>query len=220
MGAESNGESHLPISVVLVDDHELVRQGAKNVLQRDAAFKVIGEAADSPEAIELITDLRPDVVVVDIRLKDGSGLDVVRAQKRVAPETKCLILSAFDDEQYVRPLLRMGVHGYLVKTATSKEFKRAVMDVADGNIVFPAEIAGTVLGVMQSDKSSPQGQLTSRENQVLQLMGEGMTNREISEELKISMKTVEAHVQNLLHKLGVSSRTQAVATALRGEFLT
>ena len=130
----------------------------------------------------------------------------VRVQKRVAPDTKCLILSAFDDEQYVRPLLKMGVHGYLVKTATSKEFKRAVIDVAEGNMVFPSEIAGTVLGVMQSDRSSgSQGQLT---------------NREISEELKISMKTVEAHVQNLLHKLGVSSRTQAVATAIRGEYIT
>ena len=215
--------AQLPISVLLVDDHELMRQGAKQSLQRDPAFRVVGEAAEGDEAIRMIQELKPDVVVLDIRLKDGdkSGVDIVRVLKKISPSTKALIFSAFDDEMYVKPLIKLGVRGYLVKTASTKEFKRAVLDVAQGNLVFPREIAGAVLGVIQTDKSGPPAtpHLTRRETEVLHHMGDGLTNKEIAETLEISLKTVEAHVQNLLNKLGVSSRTQAVVTAMKGEML-
>ncbi len=208
------------ITVVLVDDHDLTREGAKQILEDDPCIEVVGEAAGSEEAISLVSELQPSVVVLDIRLKQGSGLDVVRASAKAAPKTRILVLSAYDDEGYVKPLVRLGVHGYLVKTVSAEEFKKAVHDVAEGDLVFPREIAGSVLGVLRNETdpravASASGGLTSRESEVLGCIGHGLTNREIAEKLDISLKTVEAHVRHLLSKLGVTSRTQAVLAAFK-----
>jgi DNA-binding NarL/FixJ family response regulator len=216
----SNARAPSQISVVLVEDHELAREGMKHILEEDRRINVVGEAAGSEDAIAVIEELQPNVVVLDIRLRQGSGFDVVRASGRVAKETKILVLSAYDDDQYVRSLVRLGVRGYLVKTVSAGEFKRAIHDVAEGSLVFLSGIADKVLGLLQrneqtSHRASANGGLTGRESEVLKQMGEGLTNGEIARALGISRKTVESHVQRLFLKMGATSRTQVVLSALR-----
>ena len=138
------------ISVVLVDDHELVRRGTKELLKRDQAVKVVGEAASTRDAMTIICERQPDIAIVDIRLDDGSGLDVIRECQRLGVSTRFMILSAYADDHYVKLLVRMGVRGYLVKTSGGAELKKALHDVADGKLVFPGEVADTVLAVLQS----------------------------------------------------------------------
>lgn len=218
MGAYAGAPSQ--ISVVLVEDHELTREGMKHILGDDRRINVVGEAAGSEDAIAVIEELQPDVVVLDIRLRQGSGLDVARASGRVAKETKILVLSAYDDDQYVRSLVRLGIRGYLVKTVSAGEFRKAIHDVAEGSLVFLSGIADKVLGLLQHDEQTnhhrlAKGGLTGRETEVLKRMGEGLTNGEIARELGISRKTVESHVQRLFLKMGATSRTQVVVSALR-----
>jgi two-component system response regulator DevR len=209
-------------TVALVDDHELVRQGIKHVLARDRCMKVVGEAADAPHAISMIEQLQPDVVLLDIQLREGSGLDVARACQTIAPETKVLIVSAHDDQQYVKSLIRMGVRGYLSKSTSGGDLRRAIHDLVEGNLVFPSGVADKVLAAFKQDDNSAdrmkaKASLTGRESEVLGRMSEGLTNREIGTDLGISMKTVDAHVRRLLLKLRAKSRTQAVVSVMRGE---
>ncbi len=217
------------INVVLVEDHELVRRGTKEILKRDPDVKVVGEAVSTHDAVDVISELQPDVAIIDIRLDGGSGLDVIRDCQRLGIPTKFMILSAYTDDHYVKPLVRMGVRGYLVKTAVGAELKKAIHDVAEGKLVFPGEVADTVLGVLQSGYSDTEteGQtanpfvrdsLTEREQQILDRMGDGLSNREIGSALGISIKTVEAHARKVFFKLGVTSRTQAVANVLKASF--
>ena len=208
------------VTVVLVDDHELAREGTKHMLSRDSRIEVVGEAAGSREGISLIAALQPDVAIVDVRLREGSGIDIVNASRGVASKTRILILSAYDDDRYVRSLMRVGVRGYLMKTASAGELREAVHDVAEGHLVFPRDIADKVLSILRGDKrvngrAQTNGHLTARESEVLERMGDGLSNREIGSALGISLKTVEAHVQRVLLKLGAASRTQAVASVLR-----
>ena len=212
------------ITVVIVDDHELTRYGTKRLLARDRHTTVVGEAASGSDAISLIEELKPDVVILDIRLPDGSGIDVVKAAKKVAPQTKILILSAYDDDRYVRSLMRLGVQGYVLKTISAPEFKDAVREIGEGNLVFPRELSAKVLRTLQNsdqrdDRALSSSSFTAREREVLNHMAEGLSNREIATALGISRRTVESHVQRLLLKLGAASRTQAVVTALRNPWL-
>jgi DNA-binding NarL/FixJ family response regulator len=210
------------ITVVLVDDHELARVGVQRILKRDTHIKVVGEASSSNDAISLIVELRPEVAVLDIRLRQGSGLDVIHSCKKMAAKTKMLILSAYDDERYVGPLVRLGVRGYLLKTVSADELRKAVRDVAEGKLVYPQEVADKVLDVLQaneangraSGQTSLNGSLTNRERDILERMGQGLTNSEIGGVLGISVKTVESHVRHLFLKLGAKNRTQAVLKAL------
>lgn len=138
------------VTVLLVDDHDLLREGTKQLLERDPLIEVVGEATGSSDAISSIEELQPDVVILDISLREGNGIDVVKACRKVAPETKILMLSASDEDQYVRSFLRLGVRGYLVKTALATEVIKSVRDVAEGKLVFPAGIADKVVGILQA----------------------------------------------------------------------
>jgi NarL family two-component system response regulator LiaR len=208
--------------VVLVDDHELAREGMKSVLAQEKDIEVVGEAVDSFDAISVIEECRPDVAVVDIRLRRGSGLDVVKACRETAHSTKFLVISAYDDHHYVKSMVRLGVRGYLVKSASTQEIVTSIRDVAEGDLVFPRAVADKVLELLASDDRPARRKvggslLTGREYEVLEHIGEGLTNREIARVLGISMKTVEAHVRHLLLKLRVTSRTQAVVLMMRGQ---
>ena len=210
-------------TVVLVDDHDLVREGTKRLLRRDPRIEVVGEASGSQEAMSLIEKLQPDVVVLDIRLREGSGLDVAKACQRSVPRAKVLVLSAYDNELYVKSLLKLGIRGYIVKTSTVAELRHAIRDVTEGKLIFSAEIADKVLRMLRlvggtPDRTDLRDALTHREREVLDRMGDGLTNREIGNMLGISMKTVEVHVRNVLAKLGASSRTQAVAATLKSNY--
>ena len=140
-----------PTTVVVVDDHELVRRGVRHLLRRDQGIRVVGESATASDAIQLLEQLQPDVAILDVRLGQGSGTDVARAAKDIAPTTKILILSAYDDDCYVRSLARLGVSGYLLKTASAKELGSAVQDIAKGGLVFPPGIAQSVTRLLQEN---------------------------------------------------------------------
>jgi len=209
------------IKVVLVDDHEIVRQGLKKLLSRDARIRVVGEAVSSNEAISLISRLQPDVALTDIRLKHGSGIDVSKAARNVAPNTRVLVLSAYDDDQYVSSVMRLGASGYLLKTASGRELTKAIHDAVKGRLVFSPMISNKVKNLFQGIKNNKEvvtvlnggTNLTSREAQVLEQISLGLRNNEIACSMGISPKTVEVHIEHILIKLGVKSRTQAVLFA-------
>ncbi len=219
------GLTPIHIRVLLVEDHELVRKGTRQVLNRDSRIKVVGEADCSEEAIRLLGELQPDVVILDIRLAKGSGLDVLLEQPKIAPKCKALVLSAYDDDCYIRPLLKRGARGYLMKSVSARDLRQAVRDVAEGKLVFKESIADKVLQIVQ-DGGEPtkkhdmvNNNLSDRESQVLKWITDGLTNRQIAVALGISMKTVETHIQKVFLKLGVTSRTQAVMSAHRDSYV-
>ena len=183
-------------------------------------MKVVGEASDSAEAIFLIGQLQPNLAILDIRLNQGSGFDVVKACKQSAASTRILIFTAYDDDQYVRSLVRLGVRGYLLKTASAKELRAAVHDIVDGKLVFAPDITHKVLNSLEARSVPPvetmfARNLTKRESDVLGHLTEGLTNREIASQLGVSTKTVESHVRGVLLKLGAKSRTEAVIKVLK-----
>jgi DNA-binding NarL/FixJ family response regulator len=206
------------VSVLVVDDHELAREGVKRMLAKEPDITVVGEAEDSQEALALMARLQPDVVLLDLRLRESTGMDVARAAKGVCPKAKILVLTALDDEHYLRPLFRMGVKGYLLKTASAEDLVRAVREVAAGKSVLDQELTDRVMGTFEKSNGTvayadSSRTLTPRESTVLEHLGKGMANREVAESLGISVKTVEVHVQHILRKLGAKSRLQAALKA-------
>ena len=216
------------ITVGLVEDHELARRGIRQVLSSDRRFKIVGEAASCSEAVLLVERFHPDIVILDMRLRQSSGIDFVRSCKTIAPNTKILVLTAYDYKQYVTAVVKYGVTGYLLKSASAQELRRAVRDVANGKLVLAPEIAKKAPG-KAGDNGNGSGSsngalrnsiLTAREADVLKHIGHGLKNREIAEVMCIALKTVEAHVQHILQKMGAKSRTQAIINALRMGWLS
>jgi len=201
--------------VVLVDDHGLFRSGVRAELGRQV--EVVGEADDVQPAIDLITSVRPDVVLLDVHLPGGGGQAVVQAIKTIDPEVRFLALSASDAPEDVIAVIRAGARGYVTKTISTAELADAIQRVAAGDAVFSHRLAGFVLDAFASaglaDGVKPSfdpelDQLTSREREVLRLIAQGYTYKEIAGELYISVKTVESHVSSVLRKLQLSSRHQ------------
>jgi DNA-binding NarL/FixJ family response regulator len=202
--------------VVLVDDHGLFRSGVRSELGRQV--EVVGEADDVQPAIELITSVVPDVVLLDVHLPGGGGQAVVEAIKAVLPSVRFLALSASDAPEDVIAVIRAGARGYVTKTISTGELADAIARVAAGDAVFSHRLAGFVLDAFASGGASDPGvkpsfdpeldQLTSREREVLRLIAQGYTYKEIARELYISVKTVESHVSSVLRKLQLSSRHQ------------
>jgi DNA-binding NarL/FixJ family response regulator len=202
--------------VVLVDDHGLFRSGVRSELGR--SVEVVGEAGDVEPAIELISRVLPDVVLLDVHLPGGGGQAVVSAVRLSHPSVKFLALSASDAPEDVIAVIRAGARGYVTKTISTVELADAIRRVADGDAVFSHRLAGFVLDAFASGASADPGtkpsfdpeldQLTSREREVLRLIAQGYTYKEIARELYISVKTVESHVSSVLRKLQLSSRHQ------------
>jgi DNA-binding NarL/FixJ family response regulator len=201
--------------VVLVDDHGLFRSGVRAELGRQV--EVIGEADDVQPAIDLIASAQPDVVLLDVHLPGGGGQAVVQAIKAVCPEVRFLALSASDAPEDVIAVIRAGARGYVTKTISTPELADAIKRVAAGDAVFSHRLAGFVLDAFAASGSADQvkpsfdpelDQLTSREREVLRLIAQGYTYKEIARELYISVKTVESHVSSVLRKLQLSSRHQ------------
>ena len=139
------------IRVVLVDDHEVARRGVRKLLGSDTSIEIVGEATTYFNAVSLIKQIEPDVVLLDIKLEEGSGIDVARFIKSTMTETKILVLTAHNDDQYVRAMGRIGVNGYLVKTVSAEQLKRAIHDVAEGSLVFPGNVSDKVISLMQNN---------------------------------------------------------------------
>ncbi len=207
------------IRVVLADDHTVVREGIRRFLEEDEAVDVVAEAADGVEAIDLVEVHRPDVAVLDIRMPKVSGVEATRRIKERFPETRVLILTAYDDDPYVFALLEAGADGYVLKTASADELVNAVHTVHRGESALSAEIASKVVRQVASHR--PEGAadqvepLTPREIEVLRLVAQGMTNRAAGRELGISHRTVQGHLASIYDKLDVNSRTEAVTEALK-----
>ena len=202
--------------VVLVDDHGLFRSGVRGELGRQV--EVVGEADDVQPAIDLIASVRPDVVLLDVHLPGGGGQAVIQAIKPVCPSVRFLALSASDAPEDVIAVIRAGARGYVTKTISTAELADAIRRVAAGDAVFSHRLAGFVLDAFAASDSSASDvkpsfdpeldQLTSREREVLRLIAQGYTYKEIARELYISVKTVESHVSSVLRKLQLSSRHQ------------
>ena len=200
--------------VVVVDDHELLRAGTRRILDEAAGFTVVGEADDGEAALEVIAQAGPDVVLVDIRLPTMNGIDLARRIIEQYPDITVLILSAYDDEHYVRAALAAGVAGYLLKTTPSDELIRAIRAACDGCTMLDRAPSGR--GEKAPPTGGPEGgaRLTSRETEVVRLVARGRSNKAIARQLGISPRTVEGHLNHVFEKVGSRSRTELVHYAL------
>ena len=208
------------IRVLIVDDHAMVRDGLRARIARESDIVVAGEAEDREGGLTLVDELRPDVVVLDIRLRQDSGIEVAKRIRLDYPETKILILSAYDYEQYVRALARIGVDGYISKENSQDELVQAIRDVVGGGSVLTPNVASKVMRAMSDQQTGAlvggdieMDELTLREIEVLELMREGMRNQGIADHLIISSRTVESHVAKIMSKLDATSRTEAIRIA-------
>ena len=212
------------ITIVLAEDHHLVRQGLKLLLAAEKDFHLVGEAGDGLEAVQLVEKLRPRVLVLDLMIPRLHGLEVTRAVRRDHPDTKVIILSMHADEPYVVEALRNGASGYVLKDATGADLVRAIKDVCAGRRYLSPVLAERALtGYVERPGESDldvYDTLTSRERLVLQLAAEGSSNPAIAKKLFISPRTAETHRANLMRKLGLRSQTDLVRFAIRKGIIT
>ena len=217
-----------PIRVLLADDHVMLREGTVALLRRERDIQVVAEASNGQEAVDLASQLKPDIVVMDVRMPVLSGIEATRRIRESLPDVQVLVLTAHDDDQYVFSLLEAGASGYLLKTAPISELVKAVRQVHDGEMPLDPSIARKVVLHMSGKGSKSSAvvttpsseELTARELEVLQLLAQGLNNNAIAETLSISDRTVQAHLTNIFSKMHVSSRLEAVLTAIRRGWLT
>jgi DNA-binding NarL/FixJ family response regulator len=214
----------MSISLLLVEDHKILREGTRQLLEQYPDMKVVGEASDGLEAIDLAARLQPDVIVMDVRLPRMNGIEATRAITSGHPHIKVLILSAYADDSYVFPLLDAGASGYLLKTASGTELAEAIRLVSAGETALSPRISAMILnrlGGRQAYRSSsmPEG-LTEREMEVLRMTARGYTNKVIAAKLGIRAQTVQVHLRNIFGKLGVGSRSEAAARAIQYGWVT
>ncbi|MFI5209760.1 MAG: response regulator [Gemmatimonadales bacterium] len=193
-----------PIRVLLVDDHAVVREGIRHVLAEGAGFEVVGEAGGGRDALALAGTLQPDVVLLDISMPGDSGLDVLDALRKAAPQARVLMLSVHDQTEYVVQSVRAGAHGYLRKDTTPADLREAIRSVHRGDAFFSPVAARHLSEALREEAPAPRRDpLTSREREVLQGVARGHTNKQIATELGISVRTVEAHRDSLMRKLHI-----------------
>ncbi|MCA9737791.1 MAG: response regulator transcription factor [Gemmatimonadetes bacterium] len=212
-----SGDADTGIRIVIADDHAVVREGIRRVLGQAPDLRVVGEAASGAEAIELVGSLDPDVLILDVTMPGGTGLDVTRTLRDDGRTLGILILSMHERPQYVLEAVRAGAHGYVLKDTPPQQLREAVRAVAAGREYFPTSVAGTLGQALESEAEQAEmrdrlGQLTPREMDVLLGIAAGQTNREIAEAFGISPRTVETHRESLMNKLEV--RTVAGLTRL------
>ena len=211
--------------LLLVEDHIVVRQGIKALLSDEPDIQIVGEADNGREALALVETLQPNVVLMDISMPGMNGIEATRQVRQRYPEVKVVVLSMHANEEYVFQVLRAGASGYVLKQSDSSEVLTAIRAaLAGGSFLSPPISQAVINDYVQRAESRGRGDdldlLTSREREVLQLLAEGLSNREIAEQLSISIKTVETHRGNMMNKLGVSSKTELVKYALRKGWAT
>jgi two-component system response regulator DevR len=205
-----------PIRVAVVDDHEVVRVGLAGLLQSHPDYAWAGEAATAAEAYQLMRRTPVDVLLLDIRLPDGSGVDVCRAWKEAQPDTRIIMLTSFGDDELLFASLEAGAAGYLLKNARGRTLLEAIRTVADGGSILDPAVADKVLRRATHPASQdPLDELTAQERRILTLIADGLTNREIGAQVYLSEKTVKHYVSNILSKLGLSRRAEAAAYLAR-----
>jgi DNA-binding NarL/FixJ family response regulator len=208
------------IKIFLLDDHEVVRRGVRDLLEAEADFVVVGEASTAAEALARVPAVRPDVAVLDVRLPDGNGVEVCRELKSTLPDLACLMLTSFADDEALFDAIMAGAAGYVLKQIRGSDLVGAVRTVAHGGSLLDPKAAGAVMARMRAPKApDPLAGLSEQERRILELIGEGLTNREIGQRLFLAEKTVKNYVSNLLAKLGFHRRTQVavLATEVRNQ---
>ncbi|MGG1632185.1 response regulator transcription factor [Rossellomorea sp. NRS-1567] len=207
------------VKVMIVDDHEMVRLGMKTYLLTEDRIEFLGEAKSGNEAAQLAKLYMPDVILMDLLMENGNGIEATKKILTFHPHCKIIILTSYYDDEKVFPAIEAGAHSYLLKTASAEEVTSAVYKAMKGESVIASKVADKMMNRFRPQVRKPHEELTAREMDVLKCLGEGMTNQEISEELFIGIKTVKTHVSNILSKLGVADRTQAAIYANRNGIL-
>lgn len=208
-----------PITVLLVDDHALVRQGVRAFLETQPDIQVVGEASSGAEALQRATESAPDVVLMDLLMPGMDGVETTRRLKAISPRSQVIMLTSYHDDAHVLPALRSGALSYLLKDVGAEELADTIRKAARGDVVLHPRIAAQVIGALHgnkpSDLSTSESPLTTREIEVLRLIATGISNAEIAEQLFVSEKTIKSHVSNILGKLHLADRTQAAVYAFR-----
>lgn len=197
------------IRILVVEDHAIVREGLRAILETEHGLSVVGQAADGKEALERFRELRPDVTLLDIHFPNDSGLDILREIRAASPSARVLMISTFDHDEDVFKAFQLGAKGYILKDVERSEVVAAIRAVQDGRKVIPVWAGSKLAERAQTDE------LSDRELEVLQLLAEGRANKEIAAKLGVSEGTVKAHFGHVFEKMGVSDRTQALLVALR-----
>ena len=212
------------IEVIIADDHILFRQGTRNLIEQEQDIEVVGEASDGEEAVETVTRFHPHVALMDIAMPKVNGIEATRQIKARHPATAVLILTAYDNDQYIWALLEAGAAGYLLKNVSGKELVNAIRAVHSGEAVLHPAIAQKVFSRFGTAGQGPSGptqleELSEREMEILRLAAKGMSNQDIAGKLFLSRRTVQAHLGHIFRKMDVGSRTEAVLQALRKGWL-
>ncbi len=204
----------MPLRILLADDHTIFRQGVKALLEREG-FQVVGECSDGHEAMQLVEKLNPEVVVLDLTMPRLNGLDAAVAILRTAPRTKAILLTVHSEDPYVMEALRAGIRGYVLKTQASEDLVQAIREVSRGAIYLSPGVSRSVVEAYLAKTDLPPDPLTPRERQVLQLVAEGKTTKEIAVLLDVSVKTAESHRTRLMEKLDIHETASLVRYAIR-----
>ena len=204
------------LRVLLADDHAVVREGLKRLIESQPDMHVVGEAADGAEAVEKVAELRPDIVVMDVSMVPVGGAQATRELRRLCPSTKVLALTVHEDRSYVHELLEAGASGYALKRAAGDELIGAIRAIAASGVYVDSRVAGKLFGGIAQSRPAPlnvKGELSERETEVMRLIAQGFTNKEISAQLGVSVKTVETYKARSMEKLGLRSRVDIVRLA-------
>jgi len=211
------------LTVLLADDHPLVREALHRTLEGEEDIEVVAEAGDGEEAVKLASELKPDVAVMDIVMPKLNGIEATRKIKEIAPDTAILILTAYDDDEYVLGLLDAGAAGYLLKSARGRDLVGAIRAIRSGESVLHPKIIAKLLKratVAPAEQHKASALLSERESEVLKLVTSGMSNKEIAENLFLSQRTVKAHLTSVFNKLNVASRSEAIVKGLQWGLVT
>lgn len=211
--------------ILIADDHAVLREGMRNLLERERDLEVVGEASDGDEAVKLGTKLKPDVVLMDIVMPKLSGVEATRLIKQASPATAILVLTAYSDIRYIIGLLEAGACGYLLKSARGHDIIGAIRAVRSGDSVLDPVITRKLLeraigSAKGSGEAGARGLLSPREIEVLRLAARGMSNKDIAKQLFLTVRTVKAHFTNTFNKMGVGSRTEAIVRGLKEGYIT
>jgi len=208
------------VRILIVDDHEVVRKGVASIFSRQPGWEVCGEASTGREALAACAQLQPDVIVMDIAMPDMNGLEATRQILKQSPRTEILILSMHDSEQIVGEVFAAGARGYVLKAATSDELIQAVTALAEHKLFLTSKIGEVVLrGYLDRETASASGQLSPREREIVQMVAEGKSTKEIAATLRVTVKTVETHRSHVMRKLGLHSVTDLVRYAIRNQII-
>ncbi|MBH0230298.1 response regulator transcription factor [Halobacillus yeomjeoni] len=208
------------INVMLVDDHAVLRDGLKNIIETEEDIHVVGEAVNGQQFMELLPECEPDVVLMDINIPDKNGIELTGMLKKNHPDIKVLVLTMHSHDEYFMAAIREGADGYLLKDLPSDQVVEAIRTVAKGESIIDPSMTKKLLGFYnQKEESSQQSELTEREKEVLICLVSGMSNKEIGEKLYISDKTVKIHVSKIYKKLNVKSRSQAIIHAVQNQLV-